>query len=101
MPTAIKNKKTGAVLRVYDGAPKEHHRWINFFDYKLADLELVDHIEIPDCPGEEGDCDLDANSVPPKWVPNIPAIRARLLREFEAEGFSRVAAVLRCHRLYL
>ncbi len=92
MATAIRCKKTHKVLYIYAGAPFSQYRWLNKFDISLANPEVVDHIEIPDCPGEPGDCDLDVNSDPPKWVPNMPAIRARRVREFEAEGFRRVAA---------
>ncbi len=77
----------------------QHIKGRTHFDASLADPELVEHIEIRDCPGEEGDYDLDVNTVPPKWVPNMPAIRARLLGEFEAEGFRRVAAVHPPHHI--
>ncbi len=93
MQTAIIDKTTREVLEIYDGAPYPQERWLNEFDRKMADPDTVDHVGIPDRPGEGGDYDLDATSDPPVWVPNLPAMRARKLAEFEREGFSRVAAI--------
>ena len=92
MKTAIIDK-AGNVLHIYDGAPHPQARWLNHFSHLWADPDRVDHIEIPDPPGAEGDYVLDTTSDPPAWIPNLPAMRARLLREFEREGFSRVAAI--------
>ncbi len=97
MATAIRNKATGEVLSVYEGTRYPVERRINEFDFSLANPEIVEHIEIPDQPGEPGDYDLDPATL--TWIPNLPATRARLLGEFEREGFRRVAAVHPPHHL--
>lgn len=99
MSTIIRNKDTGEILHTYEGAPLDQSVWINNFDHSWADPAVVEHVEIPDRPGEQGDYDLDATSDPPVWVPNLSAMRARLLGKFERDGFSRVAAVHPPHHL--
>ena len=99
MKTAIISKETGEVLHIYDGAPYPPAQWINRFSHLWADPAKVEHLEIPDRPGEEGDYDLDGTIDPPVWIPNIPAMRARRLAEFERGGFSRVAAVHPPHHI--
>ncbi len=93
MITVIVSLETGAILAEYVGSPFPRERWLNEFDQSLADPATVDHVEVPDCPGVRSDYDLDVVADPPVWVPNIPAMRARKLAEFETEGFSRVAAI--------
>ncbi len=93
MQTAIIDKETSEVLHIYDGSPYPEERWLNEFSHLWADPATVDHVEVPDCPGVRSDYDLDVVADPPVWVPNIPAMRARKVGEFEREGFSRVAAI--------
>ncbi len=97
MMTLIIEKETRQLLQTYPGAPLPPERWINSFSHILADPDKVEHVEISDRPGEEGDYDLDPETL--TWVPNLPAMRTRLLAKFEAEGFARVAAVHPPHHL--
>ena len=74
MWTAIIEKTGGTVLHVYQGAPHPSEEWDAHFPNNLSNPKLVDHVEIPDRPGE--DFLLNPRSL--KWEIDLDARKERL-----------------------
>lgn len=94
MHTAIIDKKTKEVLHTYPGMPQDPGVRINNYGRAWADVDLADHVEIPD-PPKEYDSQMFTHTLGKdlKWTRDLDQCREEksevLLKQAKDEQFAK------------
>ncbi len=81
MSTIIRELSTKRILRIYDGAPLPLIRWNNKFGGAQADPTKVEHVKIPEAPGD----DFELDPVTLEWKLDLTLLRAAKLQDLDIE----------------